>query len=352
MDINNHFKKAAAIFLVSVCFLIGCESDPRVENFNLKLADNNVQGYIADMRANSIEMGVGHGFGVSVLGFEAAPDEDVYGVIEVSESTDLLVARVESISTEDVYLLLKVFVDYEEVAFRPQGEEDYTTAFTFFLESGYQVEIPFELAFKPSADDVTHKLTAGIFLDPQRELINENNYNNISSTNLGMVLNNDLVFGSGSDLSFEKPPYAELIDREEADNFVGLLIAPKFELNEWGFLAQPALTMQVKRGEEIELLFYATAYAAYGYELENYLMIGLLDWQQTDLSGNASLFVHVEENDFEQISDHGMFRLDAIDEVGTYDFIAILIDNPSLPNSLANSFPLTLSNRIVIEVVE
>jgi len=353
---NNHFnvKKAVAIIsIASAFFLIGCQTDSRITYLNLRPAGDEILGYIEEFEAFSFgaEMGIAHSFGVTAENFEFGSTDDFYGVIEISDTTNKLVAQIGSISTHDFYLILKVFVNYEEVSFRVHGEDAYATEFVFFLERGYQVDIPFTIDSRYLEEDAIYKLTAGVFVDPHRDVINEDNLDFFWGRT-GMALNNDLILGFGNNIEFETPPYHELIYRRKDDQFVDLFIAPEFELNEYGVLPPPPLNIQARRGEEIELLFYASPLAALGYELENYLIIGMLDWQQTHLSGHPFLFIDASESEFDYILDHGMLTLNAIDEVGIYDFIAILIPNPSHPNSLTNSVPLRTSNRLVIEIIE
>lgn len=344
-------KMVVLLFIATVFFLTGCETDSRVTYLNLRPAGDNVLAYIEEMEAWGTEMAALHSFGVAAQDLELGETDNFYGVIELSDINDVLVAQVESISTHDFHLVLKVFLNYNEVPFRVNGEESYATEFIFLLEQGYAVDIPFTIDSFYLEHHTTSKLTVGIFSDPLREVINENNHD-VFQGRSGLVLNQDLIIGTGGEIQFEAPDVTAIINREEDEQFVDLWIAPDFSLNEYGFLGHPDLHMQVEQGEEINLLFYASPFAAVGYELENYLILGMINWQQVPLNGQPFLWVDTLEHGLEHVSDHGRLTLPAIDEVGYHDFTAILIANPEKENSLANSFPLLISNRLVIEVVE
>ena len=337
--------------MIVAFFLVGCETDSH-DNFNLRPVDEDMLAHMAEIEATGTEFAIGGIYGISALKNEINPYEDFYGVIELEKATDYLVTNIGNASTHDLDYLFKVFLNYEAIPFRVLGEGDYKKNFTFSLERGYQVDIPFTLDFELSGEDSKQKLTVVFIVDPFQEIINEDNHY-LFWGRTAFALNNDLIIGSGSNsIQFDVPMDSEIIYRVEDTQFVDLFIAPNFELNEWGFLDIPEFKIQVQRDEEIELLFYASPFAPSGYELENYLIIGLLNWQQVELSGNPFLFINVEKKELENILDHGVLTLDAFDEAGMYDFIAILIPNPSIPNSLTNSFPLAISNRFVIEVIE
>lgn len=347
---NKIILKIVGILGPTVFFLMGCTADEQPTFDEARVNIEPLDEYHLDTIS---EGDIRYFLGVSTLDLELEPTEDYYGLMEVNGADHPLVANIGNLSTEDLNYVLKVFVNYEEVPFRVLGEDEYVTEFMFFLESGYQMDIPFVVDVSFPDDHYTYKLTAGVFVDPSREVINEENYWEVFSWSQGMVLNSDLILGSGSDIYFELPQQTEPMERQEDTWFVDLIIAQEFTLNEHGFLSPPEFVQQVRRGEDIEFSFYASPLASYGYELENYLIIGMLDWQQIPLNGyHPYLFIDAQDQEFEQLLDYGVFTLEAIDEVGFYDFIAVLIPNPRNPNSLENSYPLMKSNRFVIEVVE
>ena len=360
-------KIVVMLVLATIFFLSGCaeNEEPGSEEtrvisdltyLNLRPIDDIDLIYFLNEFESSVteEYWFGSSFGVIALDRVLAPDEDFYGVIELTDRTEYLTANFSSIKSHAFYFSFKVFINYEEVAFRVRGEENYATEFLFLLEPGYQVDIPFTLDLELSEENVTYKLIAGMFIvDPNQVIHDENHYIFDDFGSMGFVLNHDLIIGLGSEINFAPDANITLLSREESiGGGTEILIAPEFKLNEYGFRARPDLTMQVRRGEDIELLFETTPRVSSGYELENYLIIGMLNGQQVLLNGNSFIFVDVGDHEFNRITDNGSFTLDAIDEVGYYDFIMILIPNPAKRNSLANSFPLFVSNRIIIEVIE
>jgi len=353
-QLNRSLKlKVVMLVLATIFFLTGCSSeDSRVTYFNLRSMDELALENLRQAQENpDIEYWGGFEFGVSALDLVLAPDELWYGVIELADTTEYLSAHVGSGASHDFYLVFKVFINYEEVAFRVRGEEDYAMEFVFLLESGYRVNIPFTLDLGPSVENMTYKLTASVFIVDQNQVINEENHDDFT-WGMGMVLNHDLIIGTGSDINFEPEPNATILSREEATNFIDIYVAPELKLNEFGNRARPDLYMQVRRDEDIELYFDTTPQPHHAYQLENYLIIGLLNGQQIPLDGNPFLFVDLGEHEFNHITDIGSSTIEGIDEVGHHDFIMILIPNPAKRNSLANSLPLQFSNRIIIEVIE
>jgi len=354
---NKFIVKKIVVMLImaAIFFLIGCENgeDSRLMNLNLRSADDDLLHHLTELQLSDMKYWTGYEFGINLPDLELEFDEVAYGVFELVNTTDYLVANFTSIASHDFYFIFKVFINYEEAAFRVKGENKYTSEFLFLLESGYQIDIPFTLELEHLDENETLKLTAGVFLVDSNQVINEENHAVFNDMGfMGMALNHDLIIGSDSEINFEFVPNTKPLGREEATNFIDLLITPELKLNEFGVRARPGLVMQVTRGETTELFFETTPHVPYGYELENYLIIGMLNGQQIPLNGNPFLFVEVNEHAFNHITDHGSFTLEGLDEVGYHDFITLLIVNPENRNSVANSVPLFISNRIIIEVVE
>jgi len=352
---KNIVKKIVAISVVAFFpfISIGCESnyeaDGHITHLNLRPVEHEDWPWPSSWYVG--EVGVVASFGISAQDLELGPYEHYYGIIEIEKASDLLEASFGNYSTHDFYYLFKIFLNYEAVPFRVLGQEEYETSFTFFLERGYQVDIPFVLDAEFVSENSTQKLTAVFIVDPSRDILNEENTRLFWGRN-AFVLNNDLIVGSGSDFQFEAPTYIEILNRKEDDQFVDLFVSSDFELNEWGFVLFPELMMQARRGGEIELLFHSSPEKTFDHVLDNYLMIGILNGEQILLNGEPFLLVDVTGEEFDHIMDHGTFTIDAIDKVGFHDFIMILIPNPSLPNSRFNYFPLQSSNRLVIEIIE
>jgi len=352
---KNVVRKVVAISVATFLLFIniGCESvsevDGRIIYFDLRPVEHEEWPWPSSWYAG--EVGVVASFGISAQDLELAPYEYYYGVIEIERASDLLEASFGNYSTHDFYYLFKIFLNYEAIPFRVLGQEEYGTSFTFFLERGYQVNIPFTIDSEFVNENSTQKLTAVFIVDPLREILNEGNSNLFWGRN-AFVLNADLVVGLGGEFQLEIPAYTEILSREEDNQFVDLFVASDFELNEWEFILFPRLMVQTRRGEEIELLFHSSPAKTFDDVLENYLMIGILNGEQIMLNEDPFLLIDASEHEFDYIIDHGSFTIDAIDETGLHDFIIILISNPTLPNSPFTYFPLQSSNRLVFEIIE
>ena len=356
-------KKSKIVMLLSLTILlsIGCTNEDLSSGNNQNSNEPQIViGAIVDewnlehVSGNTSNQ-ASFSFGVSLWNFEFSPTGDYYAVheIQATEQTPLNMKLV-NLSSEGFYYVLKLFVNYEETAFRILGEDEgYITEYIFFLEGAHEINLPFVLDFDFPESDSTYKLTASIFIDPNRYVTNEEHREEIYRWRQGMSLNADLVLGTGGAIELiNAPSYAELIERQEDNGFFNFKVAQSFNFNDFGFLEFPDFTTQVQVGEAFSLDFYATPEVAPGYELENYIIIGLLNWQQVPLNGEPYLLVDATSQSFNNLMDHGTFMIDAINEPGFYDFIAILIPNPTFPNSSSNYRPLMLSNRLTIEVVE
>jgi len=371
-DKQMKIKERVAILIAATFLFIGCTSEADGRGNSEEAVTISAESCIIerdhtadlDIRFSEDEMilslveetqfwediSVTTSFGIVASISESEMEATDYGSLQLSGSDDLLVASVVNTSNEDFYYVFKVFVDYEEVPFRLEGGVEYITELFFFLERGQEVEIVFGLDMELAEENVTHKLTAGVFVDPCRQVISEDNYRDFDQRS--MVLNNDLIFGSGNPTDLSVSPVFEVSLREEDDQFVDLFIAPELRLNDDGFYRMPDFVVQARRGEPIDLSFIVSPYARGASEVENYLIIGMLNWQQIELSGQPFLFVDASEHDFDFIRDYGTFVLEGIDEVGFYDFTAILIPNPTDPVTFSNSIPLAMSNRFVIHVID
>jgi len=364
MTKHNNVQRIAIVLSFAIFFLIGCTTITK-NNHSSHVDYADEQGVIIqkvtdpDLRFVFYENRGVPGFTAFAFGVTSSEIGEVdiyYGRIEVSSSETPLIAKLQHLSETDFEFVFKVFLNYEEIPFRILGEDEWRTEFFFSLESEYRIDIPFVVDIEFPADNYSYKLTAGIFVDPNRHEINKDNHASIFSTH-GMVLNSELILGSGGEIRFDLPPETIPQERQEDFGVFRLFVTQEFELNEWGFVSYPDFITQVNRGEKIELSFYASPFTA-DYELENYLIIGMLNWQQIPLNGQPFLFVDAQNHGFENLLDFGTFTIDAIDEVGKHDLVLIIIENPKKPNTSINSFsinsffPLEISNRLVIEVIE
>ena len=296
-------------------------------------------------------------FGIEVQGFELDLDEAFYGYFEMEGLEHPLVARIGNLSIKDHYFALKIFLNYEEASFRVLGEDNYVTEFIILVESGYKIEIPFVLEIDQIEMDQTFKLTAGIFIDPNRHAMDlpfEELPWMEQWDNFATVLNFDLSFGTGSDIVLDAS-YTEILARRENQFFANLQVNTDFGVEAFlasDFSIPPDNLLQVRAGEEVELAFFTNPHVFEETELENYLILAMLDWQQIQLNHQPFLLVDTRGHGYEHPVDHGTFTFTAPTETGFYEFVAIIVSNPTARNSWQNFVPLDVANRFTIEVVE
>ena len=301
----------------------------------------------------------GIGFGVTPYDFEWDWDNDVFfdGSLLLNESSDVLVARVENISASDHNFVLKIFLNYETVPFRVLDEEAFAPAFLFSLTSGYQLEIPFVLDIEMPDENEMFKLTAAVFSDPEYHVVNMDAFDQYLLGGMGTVLNFDLYFGERQDIHLDVQSHVALAQREN-EGFASLRINTQLDVADFhqrGY-SQPmrlvGSVLQVSPGEVIDLAFFANLYVERRMVVEEYVILALLDWEQVELNGLPYLLMQVEDHDFDELVEYGHFTIVAPDEVGLYEFVAMIIPNPREINTFDHYRPIELSDRFTIEVVE
>ena len=295
----------------------------------------------------------GYWLGVAPLEFEWDWYEELWnGYLELNSPTNPLIAHISNVSREGSYFVLKMFLNYEEVSFRPLAAAEFETQFTFFLEGGYQADFPFVLDLSTADLEGTSKLTAAVFVDPDRHAISGDHRWSGFGDASGMVLNYDLFSGTREDIVLDVP-YTQAAEHREAVTFNTIQINTQFgDFQTKEFIHSAEHSLQVRRGKTLELAFFASPFVTDVYELESYIILALLDWQQIPINGQPFLYIHVKDHDFEHVMEHGVLTIEVPDEVGVYDFIAMIIPNPTRRNSFGNYRPMDLSDRFTIEVVE
>ncbi|MCL1990633.1 MAG: hypothetical protein FWG67_07075 [Defluviitaleaceae bacterium] len=362
-------KKGTAVVLTATSFLVACQADQQSEDqlshhldeqchlndvLNIRpITDEGMLYMMDEMFDAATSMELAKSFGVSQTDLVLGPFEDFYGVIEIDDVSDSLTAYFANHSTDGLPLLLKFFLNYEAVPFSVVGSgcEAYAPYFLFFLARGYEIDLEFTIHDAYLLPDSTNKLTMALFTDPQREVITDDDAIVFRRPEHARILNNDLIVGTGENRVEVMRRYQEVHVRQENQQFMDLWVAPEFEMDEFDLVAFPELHIQVHPGEDIRLQFYTSPQPGAGYALENYLIIGLLNWEQVRINGEPFFIVDTANHGLNHVKDHGYLILDGIDEVGYHELVFFLIENPLLPNSLANSFPQRASNRLLVEVV-
>ena len=273
-----------------------------------------------------------------------------YGHIKLEQADAVLQARVGNISVYENYFILKLFINYEEIAFHVLGNEYYAHEFVFLLAGGEQIEIPFVLDIDFPDENYTYKLTAGIFVAPFSHAKDQGH----AVIHHGSALNFDLTLGKGSEIGESMSYNANALAQRENVMFGDFRINTQFDdLHEMEFAAPTKVLLQARSGEEVKLSYFVNPSVLYdGWEFENYLILAMLGFEQIDLNGQSYLFVRVEEHEYNQVVEHGVFTITMPKEVGFYEFVAIMIPNPLQRNSWETFGLLEMADRFTIEVVD
>ena len=285
------------------------------------------------------------------------PQDTIYVIFEnvLNEAEEF-----EDVPIRDTFML-KVFYNYAEVSFRPLNQETFNTEFLFSLSEGYQVHIPIQLSEVLEEDDYLNNLTIAIFGTPEHHTIDregnfwqENELNDsysLSDWGNGIVRNITITYG-GTQTPVLHGIHHEVKIFENAEDQI-LHIDNEFdEFHEYAISTIPSSPMRVSTSEEIELMFSSALGSFESTEVDNYLVIALMDWNQVEISGLPYLLVDVSETAMRYETRQGRFSITAPDEPGFYDFVAFVIANPVSPNTneLNRNIPHLLSFRFTIEV--
>ena len=278
--------------------------------------------------------------------------EGCSGYFQLETPQDILSFSVANGLENDHSILVTLLYNYEAVAFRPLGSDEYVTELSFYLGAEQGVYIPFQLSESLEVSDYTSKLTA-VFVKFPDYFRAMDPMQNIVEHPFGMILSFELdYYGSG----IAREPIANFESTQRVEvrypNF-GLMITPDFEpsARETSMEFPPTL-IQASPREEIALGFSARIDSYISVDLENYLITALLDWQQVEMSGLPYLLIDVAEEKIDNQVDHGRFTIVAPTEPGFYEFVLIGIPNPTHPNHAWSFEPASRSERITIEVVE
>jgi len=240
--------------------------------------------------------------------------------------------------------VMKLFLNYEEIAFRPLNQVDFTTAFFFRLDQGYQVHIPFQLSDELEANNYLNQLTVAVFATPERHTIDPLAnlvFEGLLELNLGTVSQFDLTFGGEEPIRL-RDERTEVHRLSDAGSIIN--VSPEFsdsDIELGNGLNMPPSPWRVRVGEVIELAFTANiGYFPYwpnptpeDYpQVENYLLIGLLNWQQIELNAQPYLIID-STSESGRGRDYGFFSIIAPMEPGFYDFIVFVVPNPGKPRA-------------------
>jgi len=251
--------------------------------------------------------------------------------------------------TSDYYpVLLKLFYNYETVNFRIVGEDDYRSELFIELSPGYEYIIPFHLDSTLEAHVGYSKLTMAAFFDSDQYSVFHGWGHYLDAA----ALTAEISYESDEQFVLDRVQHP-LEERPEFGNTVPLItmgtpggITPDYFLG-------PGRPRQVYPGEELEIEVLLNVRGSVWNpdtgerkEVEDFLMIGLLDFEQIELSESPFLWSSAS-----LVPLFGYFTIEAPTEPGLYDFIAIIVENPTGGMTEDNFIPHEMSNRFTIEVI-
>lgn len=317
-------------------------------NHEVQFNENRIPGDMSHLEMIRNEIGVGT-YEAGVGGF-AGETDDLTVSWELETPQDRLNIRVSNTTSAYYPVLLKVFYNYEAVDFRLAGSDVYQNELLIDLPPGYEYIIPFHLDSSLEAHEGLSKLTLAAFFDPQEYSVFHGAGHDLSST----VLNFEINYGLDGPMQLERVQHAF----EERSDF-SRDTTPLITLEQPGgitseYFLGPGRPRQASPGEllEIEVLLNVRGDSWHsntgeGNEVEDFLVMGLLDFNQVELSGQPFLW-----SVNSAVPLFGKFTIEAPMEPGLYDFIALVIENPTGGVTFDNFIPIETSTRFTIEVVD
>ena len=233
--------------------------------------------------------------------------------------------------------ILQVFHEFELVEFRIENQPAFGTEFLFSLPEGYQIHLPIQLSEEIELSDQWENLTIGIFaqpeyhtVDPLAQWYEEHLHHPVDSPHRLMFSNEPAGVVSSFAL-FIGEPFID--DQAQGLGETRLLLTANTEqsLEEVGIgstmVGNPPSPWIVSPGEEIELVFalYNEVYNSELAVIDDFVMVGLLNWEQIPLNGQPYLLERTDLAVGEAMI--STFRIMAPDEPGYYDFVVFAVAN-------------------------
>ena len=350
----SHVKNIFTI-LFFVTFLIACTNQAsHTDDFiNENRQSTNITEMDFDITHRKLYDTTDQGISFGIFpGLENTLDEvcpeGCWGSFVLERPQDFLTASVVNYGLEERSFILKLFYNYEEVAFQVLGSEEFQTEFLFSLDVGVEAHIHFQLEDNLEINMYRNKLTAALFSMPEY-------YAGLSDWEivdnmLNMIINFELSYGFDTpdllDLNLS-PIQIKTLSTETG--WFGLHIIDSLDPDNPDDVIFPNNLIQGSPGEILDLGFIVDLSSTVFEPLESYLLLALLDWQQVEMTGSPYLFISID-GDSESFVNYGRFSINLPEEPGFYELILIGIANPHAPNTQENYFPQETSQRITIQV--
>ena len=280
---------------------------------------------------NYLQIDNGYYFNVFTDDVKKINEEE--GIIKISSLNDPLYAEIENAGKYREFVL-KVYVDYEEVTIKINGQS--YNSFYFSLNDKSLKQISF---FLPNDIDESkrHKLT--VFLISGAN-INAGNLSENLTNSYSIALDYLLIF-EDSDSFIDLDDEYTSIEMLNNKSYQGLLFNIDYSKGESNRLPPKEIT--IESGEELKL-----AYRVGGYEdTEYYAIILMINWNAVEIDNQ---FYKLVKTDKGKVG-YGEFFLQIPLNEGRYEVTGWVIPNPFNENKL-NLFPLDSSYRFTINVVK
>jgi len=273
--------------------------------------------------------------------------EGCWGSFVLETPQDLLTVNIANFASEERSFMLKLFYNYEEVAFQVLGNEEFRTELLFALDAQVEAHIHFQLENDLEIDANRNKLTVALFPFPQY-------YTGFSDDDIvdemfNMIINFEISYGFDTPNLLHLNPSMLQTQTLSAEGWSGLHIIDSLEPDNSDDVIFPNNLIQGSPGEILDFGFIVDLSDTISEPLESYLLLALLDWQQVNINDHPYIFVSIDD-DSESFVNYGRFSITLPEEPGLYELILISIPNPDAPNTQENYVPLEYSQRITIQI--
>lgn len=258
--------------------------------------------------------------------------------------------------TSNIPIMLKIFYNYEEVAFLVEDTESYVTQFLFELpDDERETNITFRMSSELEVNDTFNSLIIGAF--PHPDYFSKNDDHFTITNYLGSVLNYRLSYGGEENLVLAVPyqDFPEQIGRYHRGVMINQDPAElTLTYSDGGVFSMHPNPLQVTPNEVVEFYFYINLQWTDEIEtLQNYLLISMLDWQQIEKNGLPYLLFEARLDDmYNDMMDHGRFTVTMPSEPGFYEFVTFAVPDPTHFNEIMMQERLSFSFPFTVEVVE
>jgi len=293
---------------------------------------------------------------------------DCFATFNITQDKNHLYLAIFSSSASAHIYTVSLFLNYEPIAFRVLGEEDYNERFDLVIPRGYHTFIPFVLDSERLELNANYRLTVAVFVDKHIhasewaeredfEFLSRVYYNDPWWSPMMLVLNYDLITGAGGIESFDFLE-SDIDERVYLSLRVGpeLLIMSTEDSIILGVdpLEEFLLDRRIEAspGEELRFSAWAQPSTSLIDRAEDYLIISLLNAEQIPMNGNPFLYVNLADRLTDKpFAERIDFTIIAPLIPGKYEFVSFIITNPT--RSAALNYELReLTPRVTIVVSE